>query len=114
MTTKDAIRAKAEIRRLASQLSITAIAHYDLLPRFVYNPDYDILWSMCECATQSHGKKNCPLGKTWDKKPCPTCKGVKPKGAMYCPECVAEMDRVLWARAEKVKELKLEGQRGLL
>ena len=102
------------MRRLAGKLTLAAIEYYDLMPKYGYRPDYDTLWSLCECATKSHGKKTCPLGRVWDKSPCPTCKGVKPIGAYQCDDCAAELERVTRARAEKVKELTQTGQRGML
>ncbi len=102
------------MRRLAGKLTIAAIEHYDLLPKYGYNPDYDRLLRQCECATLSHLKKDCPLGRDFDKGRCPACRGTKPLGADYCPTCWDEMERVIRARAEKVKELTQTGQRGML
>ena len=114
MTTKSLLKERAEIRSLAMQLSIAAIEHYALMPDYGYNPDYDELWEACQCADRGHRKKSCPLGKEFDKHRCMACRGTKPLGAMYCDACLAEMDRVMRARAEKVKELRHMGQRAML
>ena len=113
ISSKAEMKARAELRKLASQLSISAIDHFGLWSDFSLAPDvggYDILFAECECADRSHRKKNCPVKGL---KPCNSCRGAMPKsdGSMYCGWCLGEMDRVMRARAEKVKELKQTGQK---
>ena len=110
----DGLKERAEIRKLSMQLSISAIVKLGLMPRFVPSRTYQDLVKVCECGDRSHRKKGCRIGKDYAKYPCGPFGGAMPLGAMYCDDCAAEMDRVMRARAEKVRELRQTGQSEML